>query len=221
MTPKISLITATVGAALVFAVPAWGDNWAADKPVSESPTLVDLLAAKNGTIDNTGVSNQAIVDAMAEDGFDRAVLAAKQNQLATMLNARERGLGVNQAVSPVDARSDGLNRLYGLGEYSNAIDARERALSVPKTSAPQSQGYDARSDGLNRLYGLGKYASPVVADFDRFRIDHSNEPVTVSATSSGRDIEWPTVGIGFGIGIVLLLGLGMVMKATHTRPFAH
>ena len=196
MTPKISLITATVGAALVFAVPAFGDNWGGDR------------------------QDQAIVSAMAEDGFDRAVLAAKQNQLATMLNARERGLGVNQAVL-VDARSEGLNRLYGLGEYSNAIDARERALSVPKTSAPQSQGYDARSDGLNRLYGLGKYASPVVADFDRFRIDHSNEPVTVSATSSGRDIEWPTVGIGFGIGIVLLLGLGMVMKATHTRPFAH
>lgn len=196
MTPKISLITATVGAALVFAVPAFGDNWGGDR------------------------QDQAIVSAMAEDGFDRAVLAAKQNQLATMLNARERGLGVNQAV-PVDARSEGLNRLYGLGEYSNAIDARERALSVPKTSAPQSQGYDARSDGLNRLYGLGKYASPVVADFDRFRIDHSNEPVTVSATSSGRDIEWPTIGIGFGIGIVLLLGLGMVMKATHTRPFAH
>ena len=221
MTPKISLITAIVGAALVFAVPAFGDSWGTDR------------------------QDQAIVNAMAEDGFDRAVLAAKQNHLATMLNARERGLGVNSQavrVSPnlvdlltakngvvdssvingpqgFDARSDGLNRLYGLGEYSNPLDARERALVVPKT-APQPQGFDARSDGMNRLYGLGEYASPVVAD-DRFRIDHSNVPVQVSATSSGRDIEWPTIGIGFGIGIALLLGLGLVIKATHTRPFAH
>jgi hypothetical protein len=199
MTPKISLITAIVGAALVFAAPAFGDNWGTDR------------------------QDQAIVNAMAEDGFDRAVLAAKQNRLATMLNARERGLGVNQdkqTASTFDARSDGLNRLYGLGEYSNMLDARERALGVAKTT-PQPQGYDARSDGLNRQYGLGEYASPVVADFDRFRIDHSNDPVTVSATSSGRDFEWPTIGIGFGIGIVFLMGLALALKATHTRPFAH
>ncbi len=31
MTRTISLITATVGAALLFAVPAWGDNWGADQ----------------------------------------------------------------------------------------------------------------------------------------------------------------------------------------------
>ena len=109
--------------------------------------------------------------------------------------------------TPVDARSDGMNRLYGLGEYANPIDARERALVVPKTT-PQSQpqGFDARSDGMNRLYGLGEYAAPVVADFDRFYIDRSNEPVTVSATSSSREIEWPTIGVGLGIALVLMLG---------------
>ena len=196
MTRTISLITATVGAALLFAVPAWGDNWAADKPQAT---------------------------AVSPDWFERAATVAIQKQhLSNMLNARERALSVTNSQPPsgFDARSDGLNRLYGLGEYSNMLDARERALVVAKTT-PQPQGYDARSDGLNRQYGLGEYASPVVADFDRFRIDHSNDPVTVSATSSGRDIEWPTIGIGFGIGIVLLLGLGLVIKATHTRPFAH
>jgi hypothetical protein len=199
MTRTISIITATVGAALLFAVPAWGDNWGGN------------------------LHDESIANAMAEDGFDRAVLAAKQLGVEKMLNARERGLSVNQEkrnASTFDARSDGLNRLYGLGEYSNPIDARERALVVPKTSPPV-QGFDARSDGLNRLYGLGEYAPPVVGDFDRFRIGNSNDPVTASATSSGRDIEWPTVGIGFGTGIVLLLGIMLVMKATHTRPFAH
>ena len=97
MTRTISLITATVGAALLFAVPAWGDNWGNDR------------------------QDQAIVNAMAEDGFDDAVLAAKQIKLATMLNARERGLNVSQDKqnsSTFDARSEGLNRLYGLGEYA-------------------------------------------------------------------------------------------------------
>ena len=49
---------------------------------------------------------------------------------------------------------------------------------------------------MNRLYGLGEYAAPVVADFDRFSIDPSNTPVTVSATSSDRDIEWPRSASG-------------------------
>jgi hypothetical protein len=205
MTRTISLITATVGAALLFAVPAWGDNWGADQsnqPVSVSPDIVDVLTAKNGTVDSS------VSDALNQP---------------SMLDARERALVVPKtAPQPqgFDARSDGLNRLYGLGEYSNPIDARERALVVPKTT-PQPQGFDARSDGMNRLYGLGEYAAPVVADFDRFRIDGSNEPVTVSATSSSRDIEWPTVGVGLGIALALMLGLVLTLKATHSRPFAH
>jgi hypothetical protein len=202
MTRTISLITATVGAALLFAVPAYGDNWGADKAQP---------------------SSLAQPDPMVEDGFSQAVAKAEQIRIERMLDARERGLGgANTQATPVDAWSDGLNRLYGLGEYGNSIDRRERGMvekSQPKVEQP-AVGFDARSDGLNRLYGLGEYAPSVVAD-DRFRIDHSNVPEPVSVTSSGRDIEWPTVGFGFGVGLVLLLGLGLTLKATHTRPFAH
>jgi urease accessory protein len=45
MTPKISFITAIVGAALVLAVPAFGDPWGADQnqvAVRVSPDLADL-----------------------------------------------------------------------------------------------------------------------------------------------------------------------------------
>ena len=48
MTPKISFITAVVGAALVFAVPAFGDSWGADQDqatVHVSPDLVDRVDA--------------------------------------------------------------------------------------------------------------------------------------------------------------------------------
>lgn len=198
MTRTISLITATVGAALLFVVPAYGDSWGADKA---QPTV-------------------AQPDPMVEDGFAQAVAKAEQIRIERMLDARERGLGVTN--TQVDARSEGMNRLYGLGEYANPIDLRERGLvekSQTKVDQPPA-GFDARSDGLNRIYGLGEYAPSVVAD-DRFHVDHSNSPEPVSVTSSGTDIEWPTVGIGFGLGLVLLLGLGLTLKATHTRPFAH
>ena len=84
MTRTISLITATVGAALLFAVPAYGDNWGADKASSR-----------------LGVS---------PDWFERAAAAAVQKQdLSTMLNARERALGaaISQTPTVFDARSDG------------------------------------------------------------------------------------------------------------------
>ena len=55
MTRTISLITATVGAALLFAVPAWGDNWGADQDAAESaaclPDLADrAIAAEQGRL---------------------------------------------------------------------------------------------------------------------------------------------------------------------------
>jgi hypothetical protein len=40
-------------------------------------------------------------------------------------------------------------------------------------------------------------------------------------TGSGRDVEWPQIGIGFGIGIVLAIVLGLTIKATRPRTFAH
>ena len=46
MTPKLSFITAVVGAALVFAVPAFGDSWGADRTQETarvSPDLADRV----------------------------------------------------------------------------------------------------------------------------------------------------------------------------------
>ena len=84
MTRTISLITATVGAALLFAVPAWGDNWGADKA---QPT--DNQQAR-----------------FSPDLEDRGI-AAEQNRFEAMLDAREQSLGAaagNGKVSAVEAR---------------------------------------------------------------------------------------------------------------------
>jgi hypothetical protein len=83
MTPKISFITAVVGAVLVFAVPAFGDSWGADRnqdTVRVSPDLVD-----------------------------RAV-AVRQQELLSMLDGRERSFTAKseatRIVSPDPVRDD-------------------------------------------------------------------------------------------------------------------
>jgi hypothetical protein len=133
---------------------------------------------------------------MSPDAVDRAAAATQAN----MLNARERGLGVS----------------VGNGKVS-ALDARERALGAKHEVVLDSDFY---ADGFAQaIQSRGTTPDPVRDD--RFRIDPTSVPSPVTVTSSGRELEWPTIGIGFGIGIVLLLGLGLVIKATHTRPFAH
>ena len=90
MTRTISLITATVGAALLFAVPAYGDNWGADQrsePVGYlNPDSGDRAAAlqqQNATemLDARESSQTAKYEAQlasvpSPDWFERAANAA-------------------------------------------------------------------------------------------------------------------------------------------------
>ena len=46
-------------------------------------------------------------------------------------------------------------------------------------------------------------------------------PESPTVTASGRDVEWPQIGIGFGIGIALAIVLGLSLKATRPRNLAH
>jgi hypothetical protein len=88
MTPRISLITAVFVAALACVPAAFGDNWGADR---QSQTVVG-----------------------SPDAFDRAI-AAEQQRLATMLDAREQAFGTKREVQ------------LGAGVYP---DAFERAVTV-------------------------------------------------------------------------------------------
>ena len=74
MTPKISFITAIVGAALVLAVPAFGDSWGADQNQATARVSPDLA--------------------------DR-VAAASQQELTSMLDARERSLAAKSVATTV------------------------------------------------------------------------------------------------------------------------
>jgi hypothetical protein len=46
-------------------------------------------------------------------------------------------------------------------------------------------------------------------------------PVQTASSDSGRQIEWPQLGIGFGLGILLVAGLWLAMRVTKFRPLPH
>lgn len=51
----------------------------------------------------------------------------------------------------LNARSEGLNREYGLGDQA-------RRVSLGNPGAGWVEALNVRSDGMNRAYGLGRYA---------------------------------------------------------------
>ena len=58
MTPKLSFITAVVGAALVLAVPAFGDPWGADRSARDGPRLAGPRRPRRGR-ETTGALEHA------------------------------------------------------------------------------------------------------------------------------------------------------------------
>ena len=157
------------------------------------------------------------------------------------LNAKY-GLGQhNPAIRALEVRSEALNRQYGLGVHSSSqmfdtLNARERALEA-KSQVQSTSAIDAREEsfGAKREAQLAATSGPdafertviastretvpVVGD-DRFGIDPTANPVPVE-TTSGRDIEWPQVGVGLGIGLLLGLCLVLAVRYTRIRPLAH
>jgi hypothetical protein len=169
MTRTISFITATVGAALLFAVPAYGDNWGADRQSQQVRVSPDLE--------------------------DRGI-AAEQNRLEAMLDAREQSLGAG----------------VGNGKVS-ALEARERSFATKQVLTPAPDWFERAAEAAIR-----NNRTPVVDD--RFTIDPTSGPSPVTV-SSGREIELPQIGIGLGLGLVLALGLFLAMRYTRGRQLAH
>ncbi len=115
MTPKLSFVTAVVGAALVLAVPAYGDPWGADRSaamVHVSPDLVDRVAA------------------------------ARQQELSSMLDARERSFAARSdasIVSPDPVRDD----RFQLDPASIRDSAPERSARPTRSSGCRSESGSA------------------------------------------------------------------------------
>jgi hypothetical protein len=95
----------------------------------------------------------------------------------------------------------GEGRLAGSPEPADAI-AYFRANEL--ATAAQSGGTD-----LSTYRDAAERAVPPVGTI---------EP---TASGSGRELEWPQLGIGFGLGILLVAGLWAAMRMTRFRPLAH
>ena len=93
-------------------------------------------------------------------------------------------------------------------------DVVERAVAARNT-AGRNLVFDDHRIG-NGLTSTGR-----MLVFDNHRIEPSTSPSEIGVTGSGRDIEWPQIGLAFGLGIVLMLGLVMVMRLAGNRPLAH
>ena len=141
------------------------------------------------------------------DAFERAVIA---------------GTGARDAYPASTVRiNDALEHPVSAGgERTSMLDARERAFAA-KRNVQLANG--TPPDAFERAVTAGGTGSVdrFIANDNRFRVTPVNDPVTVSATGSGTDIEWPQIGIGLGIGIALMLGLLLGLRATRQPPLAH
>ena len=134
--------------------------------------------------------------------------------------------GKGQPVEPqweqaLEARSDALNRMHGLGDNRPVV-------SVPDSHDFLGQADTTYIDAGERALRVGRVeqAGPIetpglFGGDDNVRLDPADVPVSTPTVSSGREIEWPQIGIGIGFGIVLVLGLMLALRGTRIRPLAH
>jgi hypothetical protein len=138
--------------------------------------------------------------------FAEGMLAGSQEPSATVApDAFERAVAARQRNLPVASVPDSHD-FGGQGGQAETtyIDAGERALRVGRVQPASTQ----ETPGL-------------FGGDDNVRLDPADIPVSVPTASSGRELEWPQIGIGFGIGIVLALGLLLALRAMRIRPLAH
>ena len=135
--------------------------------------------------------------------------------LAVALVAVPAAWGKGQAVT---AAPDAFARAAAAQQRSTPIvspDAVDRMKAFSQQSSPIGS-----PDAVDRAVAArADYGNRIVFD-DRFRAP-VNVPVATSTISSGRDIEWPQIGMGFGLGILLALGLTLAVRYTRIRPLAH
>jgi len=121
----------------------------------------------------------------------------------------------------------GAHSAFAMGDASDRAtqtqvnlnpDAVDRAVNA-QLSAPSN--VSRYPDAVDRAVANRVQSGAPNGHTDRYEIDLPNGPVAAPTTGSGREIEWPQLGIGFGVGVVFLLGLILVVRLTRSRPFAH
>jgi hypothetical protein len=142
---------------------------------------------------------QAQPAVQSPDAVEQAVLA---RELSSRIDAKVYRDAFERAVA--------ANR-QGAGAVGSYVDAHNRSSGSLSTSA-------VPTDAFERAVLSGRTTGFVGDSHDRIAPE---SPTPGPVTSSGRDLEWPQIGIGFGVGILLALALGMAMRLTRIRQLAH
>jgi hypothetical protein len=136
-------------------------------------------------------------------------VVALATSLAVVQGAAAKSTGITpeyQAFRAELLRSQGMNQLYGLGDYKQLTLERgnyERFVT----------GNPLRQKPVKPSYGLASLTLERGID-ERFAVDNPvrNELVSSPSTSTGTDFQWSDAGIGAGalLGLMALIGTGVV-----------
>ena len=119
-------------------------------------------------------------------------------------------LAVAVPIAAAEGQPTGTHSAEAAKAAARMLDARERAFEAKQVASPAS-------DWLERFAAAHSRHDPVVDD--RFRIDPTADaPVAVS---SGREFEWPALGLGLGLLIAIALCTYVVTRTYQQRPLAH
>ena len=141
-----------------------------------------------------GIAVTALVVAVPT-ALGEGMLAGSQKQDGVAyFYANERATLAQQTSAPLVSRPDSHETIQPFA-YIDAADRAARVRTVPSSDVVLLSGDD------HTTFAPVDSATPVA--------------------SSGRDLDWPQVGIGFGVGIALAFGLILALRATRQRPLAH
>jgi hypothetical protein len=139
----------------------------------------------------------------------------------------------------VVALTVGVPAAFGEGRLAGSLEpdavayfyANERATvgdHVGNTLVSRPDSHEvarpfAYADAAERAQRIAGYGGREVIGLsgDDHVTGPTNVPVADPTVSSGRELEWPQIGIGFGVGILLMFGLWLAMRTTRIRPLAH
>ena len=160
-----------------------------------------------------GIATAALAVAVPT-AFGEGMLAGSQKQNAVAyFYANERATLASSQGSAVVSRPDSHELIQSPGSLVSRPDSHE--LTQPS----QPFTYMDAAERANRISSAPGRDVVLLSGDDHVTF----QPVdsSTSVVSSGRDFNWPQVGIGLGIGIALALGLLLALRATRQRPLAH
>ena len=208
MSRKVSFIT-IIGAALVLAAPAYGE------PRPDAPQWHNALMARSegmNAANGLGVqvsqfsqSSQGLTDRSADAVVVQSGAQASRGLTDRSADAIVGQSGEQSSIAALELRSEALNKQYSLGRYATAPSAMDRLIAREAAFEPQVFPPDAVE---RAVIASTRGTGPGVV------VDRSVE-------TSGREFEWPQVGIGLGIALLFGLGLALAIRHTRVRTLAH